>query len=396
MEKTNKKKLFRILIIVAIVIIALLIAVSVFCKRPKSRLLLSVLDFKNNTMQKNDFLAYDVDLMELCREYFNSDVEIKGEMGLNDIKKLNASVFSDISAKRSFDQKRLSADVGLNLLVFEAGNIEFYAENSSLYMDAPILGNSSYSFDSVINFFPKMPNLTDNPDSKWYSDNLWNIIQLIREMDVEALESDYTDAEGVKCDAFKSTIHKGSGHFIWELLDMEDPDFDIAFTAYLTPSNKLRKIEVDLSPILPGAYVVLEGCDMEKVNFSYELPDNEKATLIVQRSNEYKNYLDCKLIYYTNADAVYSLESALEWENHDNGFDLYIKNLSLRKDNSLLCTGYFKGDVMKSSFSEDVFEGKDEYLYGFEKIDWKAIRNDVDGFVKEILNKMSIGEIFGG
>ena len=174
MKKTNKKKIFRVLIVLAIVICALLIGVSVFCKRPKSRLLLSVLDFKNNTMQMNDFLAYDVDLMELCREYFNSDVEIKGEMGLNDIKKLNASVFSDISAKRSFDQKRLSADVGLNLLVFEAGNIEFYAENSTLYMDAPILGNSSYSFDSVINFFPKMPNLTDNPDSKWYSDNLWN------------------------------------------------------------------------------------------------------------------------------------------------------------------------------------------------------------------------------
>nr|MCR5082650.1 hypothetical protein [Parasporobacterium sp.] len=63
MKKANKKKIFRILIIVAIVIVALLIAVSVFCKRPKSRLLLSVLDFKNNTMQKNDFLAYDVDLM---------------------------------------------------------------------------------------------------------------------------------------------------------------------------------------------------------------------------------------------------------------------------------------------------------------------------------------------
>ena len=42
-----------------------------------------------------------------------------------------------------------------------------------------------------------------------------------------------------------------------------------------------------------------------------------------------------------------------------------------------------------------MFDGKDEYLYSFEAIDWRDIRNDVEGFVKSIIAKMSLGAIFG-
>ena len=41
----------------------------------------------------------------------------------------------------------------------------------------------------------------------------------------------------------------------------------------------------------------------------------------------------------------------------------------------------------------DVFEGKDTYLYGLEKIDWRSIRADAEGFMNDILDKMS-GKLF--
>ena len=56
-----------------------------------------------------------------------------------------------------------------------------------------------------------------------------------------------------------------------------------------------------------------------------------------------------------------------------------------------MAQGFFKGEVTPLKDAGDVFEGKDERLYGFEVLDWKAIRKDTKGFVNDVLSKTSFG-----
>ena len=51
----------------------------------------------------------------------------------------------------------------------------------------------------------------------------------------------------------------GSGQFIWKLLGMEAPDYDVTVSVYLTKGNCLRRMTVDLSHVLEGAVFMVDG-----------------------------------------------------------------------------------------------------------------------------------------
>ena len=147
--------------------------------------------------------------------------------------------------------------------------------------------------------------------------------------------------------------------------------------------------------MLEGAYVIIEGNDMGNLTFNYALPDNESVSLKLSRHDSYKNFIDAEIDYYANTGKTFTGKFALKWSKNDTGCELEIKNFSLYADSELLAEGYFIGSIEKTHFDSDVFDGKDEYLYSFEAIDWRDIRNDVEGFVKSIIAKMSLGAIFG-
>lgn len=58
-------------------------------KNPRARMLLSVIYFMQDTLKDPAYIAYHIDIMELCQDYFNGDISFEGKAYLNDIKILN-------------------------------------------------------------------------------------------------------------------------------------------------------------------------------------------------------------------------------------------------------------------------------------------------------------------
>ncbi len=54
-----------------------------------------------------------------------------------------------------------------------------------------------------------------------------NIIELTRQIQIEETGKTRTDSDDVKSHEYLVTIPEGSGGFIWELLGMDTPDYDI-------------------------------------------------------------------------------------------------------------------------------------------------------------------------
>ena len=62
----------------------------------------------------------------------------------------------------------------------------------------------------------------------------------------------------------------------------------------------------------------------------------------------------------------------------------------MMKGDKTMAQGFFTGEVSQLDKKPDVFEGKDEYLYGLEVLDWRQIRDDSEAFVNEVLAKTSM------
>ena len=55
-------------------------------KNPRARMLLSVIYFMQDTLKDPAYIAYHIDIMELCQDYFNGDISFEGKAYMNDIK----------------------------------------------------------------------------------------------------------------------------------------------------------------------------------------------------------------------------------------------------------------------------------------------------------------------
>ena len=384
----KKKKLIFRLALVFIMFAAIFRLAQSALSNDRVRLLLSVVHFAESTLQNPGYLAYDVDIMELCHDYANADTQITGKIGMKHVKRVNTSMSMEVDAKRSFSQKRFAADTTFSILTIEAGNLKLYAQDETFYLDAPIMGDFSYAFPTGLNLFPKMPDLTSDIDSDWFHAHKADIVNLMREIQMEKTEQTYTDESGEVSEGYRITIPQGCGHFVWELLGMEDPDYDVVCTMYLTDKNHMTKMELDLSHVLEGATMEIEGENLGTLLFTYELPDDEHVALTMVRSSEHSHHIDATVTYDTNVNTQYVMTAAIKWEEEEDGFSLHVNDIRTTKEEELLAEGYFVGEVKKLSACSDVFEGRAEELEQFESLDWKAIRDDADGFVQGILDKM--------
>ena len=48
-------------------------------KNPRARMLLSVIYFMQDTLKDPAYIAYHIDIMELCQDYFNGDISFEGK-----------------------------------------------------------------------------------------------------------------------------------------------------------------------------------------------------------------------------------------------------------------------------------------------------------------------------
>ena len=310
----GKKKKIRISILLVLAAM-LIIGISVAMRNPRVKLLYSVINFSETTLKNEAYLLYGVDIMEVFSDYANSDTRITGVMGFPEIKGMNATISVDMDAERSFSQKKFASESSLNILWAEAGQLNLYAQDKTWYISAPILGTDiGYAFPTDVDWFPKMPELTSDIDRAWFRENYSNIVKLMSQIEIEKTDKTIENDDGTKSTGYSVTIHKGDGHFIWELLGMDDPDYDVNVIMYLTNHNKFRRMEVDLSDILEGATLTLDGENASTCIFTYELPDNESMDFTMTRNPETENWIDMTSSYYGNNGKIYQMTAGLNWE----------------------------------------------------------------------------------
>lgn len=391
-EKKAGKKKRRIWIFV-LVCFLLLVGAGYYQSRtnPRVRMLISIMKFSESTLKSDDYLLHNIDIMDLCRNYINGETQVVGKASFSHMKKLQSSISMDIDQKRSFSQRRMANRMQMNFLWMKAGEMDLYGENETVYLDAPLLGdNIGYAFPTGIDLFMKAPDLTSDINQKWFHSNAGNIVKLMREINIQETGKTYTDKDGTKGKEFVVTIPKGSGSFVWNLFGMDMPDYDVVCSVYLTNHNRIIRMEVDASHVIDGMSMVMQGQNLGTAYMYYQLPDNEKAVLKMKR-NAKEDCLDCTMVYYTNTEKKIKMKSNISWTKLEQGFSIKINNIRLWSGEEEMAQGYFKGEVTPLKDAGDVFAGKEQRLYGFEVLDWKAVRNDTQGFVNDVLSKTSFG-----
>lgn len=393
-EKKVPKVLIRILIVLAAIAVILSAAFLVIQKNPRAKMLINVIRFAAETLENPAYIAYDVDLKELCTEYINSDVDLSGQALINHVKEIGFSMSMDIDAERSFSQKRASADAELDVLFLSVGDVELYAEDKMAYMVAPMLSNLSYAFDTGINLFWKAPELSSDLDSKWFSDNKANILELTKEISIEE-NGDYVEDNGIKSIGYHVIIPEGSGGFIWELLSMDPPEHDVAFDIYLTPTCRVRRIVCDLSEVaedsaIESSVVTLEGTDVGTLIWNVGLPDDETMEIKMVKNGEYTsaNILDVSGTYNAKTGDVYTGKCSVSFDMKDNGTDLKVRDAEIYKNDKRLLSAQFEGSITKTKIDDDVFKGREDELYAIDIISWQRLRDDMEGFINDVMEEV--------
>lgn len=362
-----------------------------WAQKPSSRMLLSSIYFMEVTLKNPGYLLHDINIMEMFREYGNGDTALTGKVGLSGMQQAKSSIYFDVDAKRSFAQKRISAKTDMNLVWIEMGELDFYAEDQTVYMDAPLLGEDiGYAFPTGQNLFLKMPDLTSDIDKEWFKDHLRDIAELTNQIDIEKTGKTLKDEDGTVSEEFVVTIPQGTGQFLWDLIGMEPPDYDVVYSVYLTKQNHLRRLSIDLSDVLEGASLTIDGEDIGTAYFYYELPENERVEMTMTRNPKYSRWMDVEVDYFANNSKTYRMTTHLSWQETEDGFSLKATDMRMSCDMDQLAKGYFKGEVKKAKEPlPDLFGEKTDYIHNLEVIDWKTVRDDTEGFVNEVLGKTS-------
>ncbi len=363
-------------------------------QNPRLKILISTIRFSGETLNDPSYIAYQVDLMELCRDYLNGDTVLRGEAMLNDVEKVKNTMNMKISGERSFAQKKAACQADLSVLALHMGEFDFYAENKDLYMIVPMLDNLSYAFDTGIDLFWKAPELTSDLTAAWFQENWDNIVTFTKQIQIVPNGRTISDGRW-NSPGYQITIPEGCGMFIWEFLGMEAPKHDVVLDLFLTPACQVRRIEMDLTEILKDssletAFLTIDGTDCSTAILTVTLPDDEKATVTAVRNGDIisVNSLHLDAVYDTYSGDQYHMTSRATWKSNDTGTDLEIHDLEVLRNEELLASGYFKGNVTKSTITEDVFRDAPVDLYSIDKILWRDLRSDVDGFFESVTNEI--------
>jgi hypothetical protein len=379
----------KIIIAVAVFLVVALVAGGVaLSKNPRTRLLFAVLHFSEQTLQDADYIMYGVDAMEICRDYLDGDIAVDGRLTLSKLKNLSMSMYSNVSLTRSFEQKKMFADCEVETLLNSVGDMELYAKDQTFYIVVPMLDDMAFAFPTDLDLFMKMPDLTSDVDRSWFRENYGNIVELVRQMKIEKAGDTIVDSDGTVSVGYRVTVPQGTGSFIWELLGMEQPDYDVAATVYLTQQNHLRRIVVDMEKTFPGAVMTLEGENARTAILTYELPGDERIVVTAVRNSEHTNWMDIECVYDTNTDTDYVFTAALTWERTASGYDIWLRDMLVKYGTDIWARGSFKGTITPQEQTPDVFGQAAVDLDSLDPIDWKALRDNADGFVDDILTQI--------
>ena len=387
--KKKKSVLFKILIALLLI---LLVAGGTALHNPRIKLFLSTVWFSAFTLNDPEYIFYHVDLMELCQRYLNDDTSISGTLLLDHVKDVGFSMHLDVDADRCYSQKKLSGKAALSVLSLDIGDFYGYAENEMVYFVAPSLDDLSYAFDTEMNLFFQAPQLSSDISAQWFSDHMDDIRTLTTQIKIRDTHHVIDDG-GLfgKCRGYQVTIPRGCGGFIWELLGMDAPDKDISFEMYLTPFGRARRIYMDLTEEMADSTIVSADLTIDEKNCStidmnVGLVDDETLLIHATRNGEYAftNYVDTQAFYYAQTGDVFEVTGFLTWNPAENGVTLTANDYVLKQNEEIIAEGYFDGTIEKTKIHEDVFAHTPVDLYEIDIIEWRELKRDMDGFIKDV------------
>ena len=381
--KKGVKVLIVILSIIAVLIIGSLLFV-IF--NPRAKFLAGITRFATGTLSDNDYIGYNLDVMELCREYANGDIEFSGEVIASDIKGFGYTSSAKVHGQRSFDMKELSGTADAKVLFVDVGEVDFYAKDKTMYMIVPSFDNLAYSLTSDADLFYKAPMLNGNLDFAWFKDNISNFIDFANDIDIRESGQTLEDDDGTFSTEYLITIPKGEGGFIWELLGMDVPTEDINLSMYITRSCKIRRISMDISNILPDTRVIVDGTSMGTVIFEKDLPENEKVTVVLIKRGDYKfsNCIDVAMAYNSRDGKVYKGDGILVYEKGDNGYDIQAKRLKFYEDDALIGQMYFNGNVHPTKIETPPVSTAPIPLDSIKNYSWEELRDNFESFINDV------------
>ncbi|SDH24756.1 hypothetical protein SAMN05421493_10112 [Pseudobutyrivibrio sp. 49] len=356
---------------------------------PSMRILASVVHFSETTLKSPDYLAYNIDLKDLFINYTNADIDYSGNAYIKKLQGFPYSISGSIEGQRSASQKKFSCKSNLDVLVLNVGEMDFYAQDKTVYLFAPLLGDISYGFNTDSDLFPTAPNLNNDINHEWFHNNKRNIFDFVRKIDIQKTDVIYVDEDGTESEEFQITIPQGEGDFIWELLGMKAPDHDIKCSIFLDKFNHTRKLTFDLSYKTKGAYISILGKNCNKIEIFAPLPDNERVVATITRNgqNNYTNSFTNNITYITNSGGNYMLDCNVLMNFVDEGIKFEANDISVTQDSNVLAQGYIKGKVATKENMGDVFENAGVDLSGVTIIDWDKIKNDTASFIDDVISQ---------
>ena len=381
-----KKK--RAIILIIIFALAIIIKAELDYN-PTVRILASVINFSESTLKNTDYLAYNIDLKDLFRNYTNADIRYSGSAYIKKLKGFPYSISGTIKGERSSSQKKFSCKSDLDVLVLDVGELDVYADDDTIYLVAPLLGGISYGFDTGDDLFRQAPNLNNDLNREWFHSNKRNIYNFVNSIQIEKTGEVYVDEDGTEASEFSITIPQGEGEFIWQLLGMDTPDHDIKCSIFLDKRNHTRKLVFDLSYKRQGEYIAVYGNNLSTLELYVPLPDDELMVSTIKRDGDtsYTNAYINNLTYYASNGDTYTIDHGLLLNHLDDGFKFEVTDITVAKNDTVLTQGYIKGKVTTVEDMGDVFENAGADLSSVKVIDWDTIKNDTASFVDDVISQ---------
>ena len=390
-DKTDKpknriKRAAKGLLIVFILLVGIYV---VSINNPRVKLFISTLVFSETTLKEPSYIAYDIDLMELCQEYLNADTAIYGKARIHDMDGFGFSSSMEVKGERSFSQKKINCTADMKVLFIEVGEFDMYVDDDTMYMVVPMLDDLSYAFTTGKTLFPKAPELTSDISQEWFRSHMGDIVELMGQISIGRNGKSAGDGMA-RANGYHMVIPEGAGGFIWELLGMDAPDHDIVADIYIDSAFKVRRIEFDLSEVTEGATMVLDGDNLSTCVYQKELPDNELFTVKMVRNAKYTytNCMDCSMEYDTFKGDVITAETYMTWEKAEDGVELKIHDTAIKKNDDIMANCSFTGRLEKINKTEDVFSGVDVDFGAIELMEWRELRDDTEGFIDDVMDEV--------
>lgn len=170
-----------------------------------------------------------------------------------------------------------------------------------------------------------------------------DIADLTKQISIDQTGKTIEGEDGTVSEEFVITIPQGCGQFIWDLLGIDAPDYDVVCSMYLTKHNHLRRLSVDMSDVLDGASMVVDGEDVGTAYMYYELPDDERVEMKMVRNPDYSHWIDAEMTYYANTGKQYKMTSHITWQEAEDGFSLKATDMVMTCDGDTMAKGILKG-----------------------------------------------------